>query len=473
LLFNLDHPDELAEVTEVDDDGDVDVEPDDDESELQLDIGADATDQDLDERLNRLTFVVGTKKLERLPQWVRVSDVFKTDEDAPFLKQAGVTGFDDPRYTRYSARLARVRGIRRYMYRMDILERTLSYDEVTEIFVRVNSLGAKLRGSDLALAQITAKWRNSLQRFLDFEERCTKNGFDLDVGIHLKTLVAFATGQSRFRTVGSISVESLQEAWKRSTRATEFAVDFLKANCGIESPVLLSSPFLVVLLAYYADAHKFNLSPEEARELRRWTLLANCKARYGRGSTETLLDQDLALVRGGGEASDLLERLRLQVGTLDVTAGELEGRNMRSALFKTMFLAFRHAGARDWKNSVQISLMHTGQQQRLQFHHVFPKARLRTQYRPKEVDDIANLAFISGDTNRAIRDRAPAQYLPEMLAERGPGIFEAQAVPTTPELLELTAFPEFVRQRRELIARRLNEFLADEQLSSTASTTSS
>ena len=46
---------------------------------------------------------------------------------------------------------------------MDILERALSYDEVTEIFVRVNSLGAKLRSSDLALAQITAKWRGALK----------------------------------------------------------------------------------------------------------------------------------------------------------------------------------------------------------------------------------------------------------------------------------------------------------------------
>jgi hypothetical protein len=40
-----------------------------------------------------------------------------------------------------------------------------SYDEVTGIFVRVNSLGAKLRSSDLALAQITAKWHNSLSTF--------------------------------------------------------------------------------------------------------------------------------------------------------------------------------------------------------------------------------------------------------------------------------------------------------------------
>jgi hypothetical protein len=62
----------------------------------------------------------------------------------------------------YSQRLARLRGVRKYVCRMDILERALSYDEVTKIFVRVNSLGAKLRSSDLALAQITAKWRGAL-----------------------------------------------------------------------------------------------------------------------------------------------------------------------------------------------------------------------------------------------------------------------------------------------------------------------
>jgi len=54
---------------------------------------------------------------------------------------------------------------------MDVLERRLSYDEVTKIFVSVNSLGAELRGSDLALAQITTKWRNSLKTFEAFQQQ--------------------------------------------------------------------------------------------------------------------------------------------------------------------------------------------------------------------------------------------------------------------------------------------------------------
>ena len=71
-----------------------------------------------------MTFVVATRKLEQLPQWVKVSEVFKSDSDRPFLRRAGITDLDDERAEKYSQRLARLRGVRRYVYRMDILERT-------------------------------------------------------------------------------------------------------------------------------------------------------------------------------------------------------------------------------------------------------------------------------------------------------------------------------------------------------------
>ena len=129
MLFNLDHPDNLAFVTEVDEDAD------DDEDSTRCavkDDEADSTENELQERFNKMTFVVATKKLGRLPQWVKVSDVFKSDFDAQFLKNEASTIFDDPRYEKYSQRLASLRAVRKYVYRMDVLERTLSYDEVTK-----------------------------------------------------------------------------------------------------------------------------------------------------------------------------------------------------------------------------------------------------------------------------------------------------------------------------------------------------
>lgn len=451
VLFNLEHPEQLAVVTEVNEESE-------DEEDL-IEDETDSTEDELQSRFDKMTFVVTTRKLERLPHWVKVTDVFKTDSDAVFLKRAGVNDFDDPRYEKYSQRLAKLRGIRRYTYRMDVLERGLSYDEVTEIFVRVNSLGAKLRSSDLALAQITAKWRNSLKTFQGFQHQCANAGFDLDLGLHLKNLVAFATGQSRFLTVSGLTPPVLQKAWKESCDGMQFAVNFVKNNAGVDSPALLSSPFLLVTLAYFGHKREYQITAEESERLLFWVRVANAKGRYSRGSSETILDQDLAILRTGAGAPELIDRLRQQVGRLDVTPEELEGRNQRSALFKTMFLAFRDAGAKDWRSDLAIALDHSGVQHRLQFHHIFPKAILKGSYTAREADDIANLAFIGGKTNRAISAKSPANYFPGLLAKAGPGAFEAQCIPTDTALLEVEHYKTFLAKRREIVAERINQFL--------------
>jgi len=318
LLFNLDHPDQLSVISEVDDnstDALEDSSDTGDDGEEPTEEEQDASEDELQKRFDRMTFVVATRKLEQLPQWVKVSAVFTgTHDNNYFLKRAGITSLDDPRAELYTQRLNRLKDIRKYIYRMDVLERSLSYDEVTEIFVRVNSLGAKLRSSDLALAQITAKWRGSLQIFQAFQTRCTKDGFEIDLGLHLKNLVAHATGQSRFLTVSNLSVELLKAGWDDGCRGMEFAINFLRSNAGITSPALLASPFLLISLGFYGAQRSYKLAAAEAQGLRRWVLLANAKGRYSRGSSETLLDQDLKILRDGGGFQDLLDRLRTQVG---------------------------------------------------------------------------------------------------------------------------------------------------------------
>jgi len=460
LLFNLEHPDALPFVTEVDDNN-VDAPEYSDDGEEPIDEEADATEDELQKRFDKMTFVVSTRKLEQLPQWVKVSEVFAgTHDNNYFLKRAGVTSLDDPRAERYTQRLNRLKEIRKYIYRMDVLERSLSYDEVTEIFVRVNSLGAKLRSSDLALAQITAKWRGSLSIFQAFQADCVKDGFELDLGLHLKNLVAHATGQSRFLTVSNLTLDELKSGWDDGCRGMEFAINFLRSNAGITSPALLASPFLLISLGFYGAQRSYKLAAAEAQGLRRWVLLANAKGRYSRGSSETLLDQDLKILRDGGGFQELLDRLRTQVGRLDVTPEELEGRNQRSALFKTMFLAFQAADARDWHSNLVIALSHVGNAHQLQFHHIFPKAVLKSTASTRETDDIANLAFISGKANRKISAKEPALYFPEVRRANGEQPFESQCIPTDSNLLTVEHYKAFLAERRRLIAQRLNAFLA-------------
>jgi len=56
-------------------------------------------------------------------------------------------------------------------------KRTLSYDEVTEIFVRVNSLGAKLGVRPRAGPRSQRSGRGALKTFQAFQEQCAKAGF--------------------------------------------------------------------------------------------------------------------------------------------------------------------------------------------------------------------------------------------------------------------------------------------------------
>ena len=236
ILFNLDHPDgPPVEVTEVEDDAQVDEN----DAEAEDDEGS---GPNIQERLKLRTFVVASRQLLADPHWVRVSDLFNPNvPDAKFLKGL-VQGFDDPLYERYSQRIQAVRKIREYPYVMHVLDKSLSYEEVAEIFVRVNSLGIKLRGSDLALAQITSRWKNSLRLFEGFQEECEEKWFTLDLGLIVRALVVFTTHQSRFKTVAATPVDRFKDGWEKAKDGLRFAVNFLRANAGIEDESLHDSP---------------------------------------------------------------------------------------------------------------------------------------------------------------------------------------------------------------------------------------
>ena len=125
----------------------------------------------------------------------------------------------------------------------------------------------------------------------------------------------------------------------------------------------------------------------------------------------------------------------------------------------TVPFAFRAAGAKDWRSQVSIALDHSGTQHKLQFHHIFPKAILKGDYTGREADDIANLCFIGGKTNRQISDKEPREYFPPMIEKSGLAAFESQCIPTDPRLLGVDGYKGFLEKRRALVVERLNEFL--------------
>jgi hypothetical protein len=211
----------------------------------------------------------------------------------------------------------------------------------------------------------------------------------------------------------------MEDSWEKAKDGLRFAVNFLRANAGIEDESLLSSPFLVIPIAVLAVNNHFQFSDDDERQLLHWLFVANAAGHYSRGSSESILDVDLTtILRRKGGARELLDLVKRQFGRIRFTASDFAGRGPRNPLFQTAYLAVKHAGAKDWRSGLAISLTHSGKYHYIQTRHIFPKA-ITGDYEANNVNEIANLAFISGSQNRSISSKPPDVYLPDVVRTRG------------------------------------------------------
>jgi hypothetical protein len=448
ILFNLEHPDTLEEeLTAIEDD---DFEDDDDDDEDGI---------DLQEELRKRTFVVESRSLKNDSNWVSVSDIFQKT-DSQILRSLGINS-DDDRWDKYTERLGRVRQIEKYEYVMVILDKKMSYEEVTEIFVRVNSLGAKLRGSDLALAQLTSRWKGFMGELEKFaKEFDTNEEYFHETGIMVKTMVSIVSGQSKFKTINRYSLEDYQFGWKQTNNALRFAYNFIHTNARIDNLRLLSSSFLLIPIAYYALLKKEKLSDKEVKQLLLWFYVAHMKGRYSKGSSESILDSDINILKNGGSLNDLLEHLKLQVRDFGVSEAELKFKTRRSPYFSLLFLISKQKGVKDWFTGLGITEKMTGRAHAVQFHHIMPKSLLKDLgHDSRSINDLANLTFIGGKTNRNISNKLPKQYLSEILNKRGEIIYKDNLLPEDHSLWEIENFDSFLDERRSIIVREINSFI--------------
>lgn len=461
ILFNLEHPDgPPVDIVEVDNDEVSPVTPDDELSDESEE--SEEGEAGLQEKLNRRTFVVSSKNLLSQPQWVSVSEVFQSTDDTKLLKKSGIQSWDDPRFQKYSDRLKKLRSIKQYQYVVHVLERSMSYEEVTEIFVRVNSLGAKLRSSDLALAQMTSRWPNLLKELEKFQDECEQSWFTIELGQLVRGIVIFATKQCLFRSVSSTPVDALKEGWKQAQEGLRFAINFLRTNASIEDESLLSSPMFIHALAAVSRVKDNKLTADEQNKLLHWLLVANARGRYSRGSTETLLNEDLAIIFRRDDIGALMEPVKRQFGRLHIEPGDLAGRGVNSPLFSLSYLALKASGAKDWYSGLGLSLTHQGKLHFIQWHHIIPKSLLKAQgYETGEINEIANMAFITGQTNRRISNKEATGYLVDIVAKQGEEALHSQCVPTASELWATERYRDFLQSRRVALAERMNRFIQD------------
>ena len=356
------------------------------------------------------------------------------------------------------ARLQRVQEIAKYRYHLEIIS-DMGYAEVTEIFVRVNSGGRSLKATDLALATLSARWPGVVGKLEAEAEHWRALGWgDLDVGFLTRALSASVLGRGLSQwSLGKLTGatdEELEKGWDLVRAGLRRAVPLLKNNIGVTHSSLLPSALVIIPLVEYLGAQGNQQLPSDMADgLLYWFLVATIRARYS-GSTDTVISQDIAAVRKDQPLKALMENLGLLGSRVTVTEQTLAGRGQSSPYFFLSFLVAQKREARDWWYGTQIAAGGSGQQ-KLQYHHIHPRGTLKSDYSKQDVNDLANLAFISGAANLKISDRSPSVYFPEV----GAAELERHLVPVDEHLRTADVFPDFVKMRRGLLASAMTDLL--------------
>ena len=333
-------------------------------------------------------------------------------------------------------------------------------DVVVDIFNRVNSGGTKLSKGDLALAKICAEWPDARDEMKERLKKWDDAGFHFRLDWFLRCINAIVTGEAMFTAFSEVRPAELRKGLLDAEYAVDTLLNIISSRLGLDHDRVLGSRYSFPLLAHYLMRRGGTLSDYRERDkMLYWYVHSFLWGRYS-GSTETVLNQDLALVEDLDGALDrLIDQLRRNRGDLRLYDNDFVGYSRGARFYPLMYMLTRTHHARDWGSGIELQNELLGSLSGLQLHHIFPKALLyKHDYQMSEVNQLANFAFLTQQTNLQISARDPQEYFEE-IARNHPGALESHWIPMDRELWKIENYPQFLEARRRLLADAANEFL--------------
>jgi hypothetical protein len=412
-------------------------------------------------------FQLYLRRLDADPRWISVRAVLDNERhDLDILEDIeNRTGLDrkDARVRLYLDRLQRLRKIADFKFPIEIFKSD-DYEQVTELFVRINSAGTRLRAAELVLAQLALRLPGAIVKLIDAAlDDYAEVGYELEPRFLIRALIAIGTGQSRYRYLTEFwrkPAGEIEEIWRRTRKAVDSAVNFVRHNARFESSDWLPSLNALIPLAAYFARHTA-IAPNVEEGLLRWFYLASLRGRYS-GSGETALDEDLKAAAGTEPVAALMKNALPVAGGEKVSADEFDDAGWRNPLFPMTYAVARKGGAKDWFTGVGLAKDVVGAEHDIEVHHIFPKALLKKlgAVNRKDRDEIANLAFLAARPNKRISNRPPVEYLAE-IADKHPQRLEAQSIPMDRSLWHIDRFQDFLAARRALLARAVTRLIEE------------
>jgi len=382
------------------------------------------------------------------------------------------------------------------------LAANISEEDVSDVFVRINSKGTPLNQADFILTIMSVFWdegRAELERFCRESRKPSKteaspfNHFiEPDPDQLLRVSVGVGFKRARLRYVYSIlrGKDLETEQFSDEQRVEQFEIlkkaqqrvlnlqywhDFM--NCirqaGFRSGKMISSKnnLLFSYILYLIGRTEYGIDEFRLRRvIARWFFMSSVTGRYT-GSPESAMEFDLSRFRDtkdGDQFISVLEHVCDTTLTSDFWSVSLPNDLATSSPRSPSLFAFHAAlvllDARALFSKVRVSelLDPAVQATRLavERHHLFPKGYLKAIgiTSTRSTNQIANYALVEWGDNAKISDQPPTEYLPKQKAHFGVNelsrMYHWHALPTNWEQLD---YREFLEQRRVLMAQIIGE----------------
>jgi hypothetical protein len=384
-----------------------------------------------------------------------------------------------------------------YPFTALVLSPNISEEQVSEVFVRINSEGKTLNQADFILTLMSVFWDEGRAQLEDFCRRARKpvkgepspyNHFiEPDPDQLLRVSVGLGFRRARLQYVYSIlrGKDLETEQFSPERREAQFEVlkqaqakvlnlqywhDFMKAiiQAGFRSGQLISSQnnLLFAYILYLMGRTEFAVDEFKLRNLiARWFFMTALTGRYST-SPESRMEFDLARFREVKDANTfmaVLDEICSATLTNDfwtiTLPTELATAAARSPSMFAFYAALNLQDARVLFSKQKVSELMDPTTKSLRSsierHHLFPKAYLQSIdiTDNRLINQNANFTMMEWGDNAKIRDKAPREYVPELKKRFSNQELERMyywhALPDNWENME---YQDFLRRRRELMA---------------------
>ena len=460
-------------------------------------------------------FEVGYQATKNDPEWIyNISDLFTSTNTFKFIGDF-IKKLGDYRSTKGSEltdeeqgliadRINSVVNLKSHTLPVFDIKSTAEEEDVSEIFVRVNSGGVSLKQNDFILTLLSLYWDDGRREIEQFSKDSTAPAKGKTTSYNqlttvsaqdvIRVVMAYAFDRARlkygykllrgadFDKKGAVDDNLRVQRFNTLKEKLPDVLDvhswheFIKAimNAGyLSGDLILSGNAIFYTYALYLIAkHRFNASYNENMHLTSlWFFYASLISLYT-GSFESTVENHLNTIKRLKTLDEykefILSRVneRLTNDYFDITLGGSEGlavsgRGNNAWNAYVASLNIMNAKILFSKSNLLVSKLFEpgtdGNRKSLEKHHLFPKAYLKSQgYSDAKINQMANYAFIDWKDNMDILDDAPSVYYPIVCAglsdEQIRVMEEENALPHGWENMD---YEDFLIERRKLMAAKI------------------